>query len=488
MTARAEDYTNKFPLMSFTELAQSTCGKLLFDFAQVQVFFSVSIDSRNIKLGSLFVPLRGEHQDGHIYIEAALKSGSYVFFADEEYLNCEKNKKNIEELCKNYKASCICVKNNLYALQNAAKFYLMKFPSLHKIGITGSSGKTTTKEILASIYSVKYNTITNKGNLNSETGLALSVFEVRPEHQVGIFELGMNRRGEIKELADILLPNSAIITNIGTAHIGILGSQQAIAEEKKQIFSNFTDDCIGFVPECAFTGFLKQIQHGKFFVYSQKKLKGLEKIEDCGILGSKMVYKGEEIMFPIPGKYNAQNAIACIALAEKDNFSAGEIKKGLETVQSLFGRSQILYGFVTCFMDCYNANPDSMHESINFCDSVQVSGSKHYVLASMLELGEKSFESHCEIVKKSFASDADNIYFFGDDMAYAFENELKTSYFGKKKVFSFKTSQFEQLKNVLSANFKKDDFVLLKGSRSLALERLDDIMRGGEIDGKVYRS
>lgn len=255
-----------YSLMTLDELLTSTGAWLVYESSSSKAFSSVVMDSRNVKNNSLFIPLRGENQDGHIYIESALKNGAKFFVVDFDYL--DENETALLSLCKNYDASCVAVKNNLKALQDAARYYLSKFPNLYKIGITGSSGKTTTKEILASIYSKKYNTVSTKGNLNSETGLPLSVFEVRPEHEAGIFELGMNRKGEIAEIASVLLPNAAIITNIGTAHIGILGTKQAIAEEKKEIFSFFDDDALGFIPDCEFTDFLKDVSHGSIFTVS----------------------------------------------------------------------------------------------------------------------------------------------------------------------------------------------------------------------------
>lgn len=464
-------YNNDF-LMSFEDLTKSTCGKVLFDFTGIHAFSSVVIDSRYAKENSLFVPLRGRNQDGHLYIEDALKNGVLCFFADKEFV--DKNKVNIEVLCKNYKAACIEVKNNLKALQDASKFYLSEFPNLYKVGVTGSSGKTTTKEILFSIFSQKYKTVCNEGNLNSETGLPLSVFNVRADHEVGIFELGMNRKGEISETVNVLLPNAAIITNIGTSHIGILGTKQAIVEEKKEIFSKFTKECVGFVPECEYTEFLKEVDEGDIFVYSKDNLPFVKGVEDLGLSGSKIFYKDETIMFPLPGKHNLQNAFACIALSERKGFSAIEIKKGLENVRAIFGRSQIITGFTTCFFDCYNANPDSMNEAIEFCNSVKTEKSKHYVLGSMLELGKDSEKAHEDICVKLFSSDADFIYLFGDDI---FEAGKKLDWV--KNVFIFKTNEFEKLQNCLKNNLHKDDFVLLKGSRGLALERLERVVKTG---------
>ncbi|HPS44233.1 MAG TPA: Mur ligase family protein, partial [Treponemataceae bacterium] len=233
--------------MTVSALAAAVRGTILCDYSPNNGFSSVATDSRNVLPGSLFVPLMGEFLDGHTFIAKALESGAAVIFVDAAHgsgsasLFCT--------LGKQYNASFIVVENTLHALQDAAGAYLKKFPKLLKIGITGSSGKTTTKEITGAIFSQKYRVIMNEGNLNSETGLPLSVFKVRPEHEVGIFELGMNRKGEITEIARVLMPKLALITNIGTAHIGILGSRQAIAEEKKEIFSFFDSDSTGFVPE-----------------------------------------------------------------------------------------------------------------------------------------------------------------------------------------------------------------------------------------------
>ncbi len=469
-----------FTLMSLDELEKAVNGELLFDFAKNKAFSSVAIDSRNVESNSLFVPLRGEKQDGHIYIESALKNAAVVFFADSEFINSSNNKEKIESLCKEYSAACVCVENNLYALQDAAKYYLQKFPKLYKIGITGSNGKTTTKEILASIYSQKYNTIMNKGNFNSETGLPLSVFKVRPEHEVGIFELGMNRRGEIKELADVLFPNAAIITNIGTAHIGILGTKVAIAEEKKEVFSNFDEACFAVIPDCEYTDFLRDGVKGKLITaprLNNLKTKSVKKIEELSFKGTKIFYKDVEISFPLIGQHNLQNALACIIFAEEQNFSEPEIKAGLESVQPLFGRSQLKNAFVSYLLDCYNANPESTMEAIRFCDSFEFENEKHFVLASMLELGDNAEEAHEKIFRRALESSANKIYFFGDEFAKnntIIEDSKKEL---GKKVFLFNTNEFESLKNTLQENLSENDFVLLKGSRGLELERLECILQ-----------
>ena len=227
--------------LNFEEVLRALDGKALSNFCGESLdFYGVATDSRNVKEGFIFVPLVGT-LDGHTFIDQAVENGAKIVFVTEYFYQFHSNK--IFEL-KKQKITVICVSHTMYALQNLAALYVSKFPNLIKIGITGSSGKTTTKEIAVSVLKQKFNVVYNEGNLNSETGLPLSVFKIRPYHEVGIFEMGMNRKGEISELATVLKPNYGVITNIGTAHIGILGSRQNIATEKREIFRFFNSSCI----------------------------------------------------------------------------------------------------------------------------------------------------------------------------------------------------------------------------------------------------
>ena len=194
-------------------------------------FTSVATDSRNVVSGSLFVPLIGENQDGHRYIPQGIEKGASLVFVCRE--NYKKDAALYEKMAADHSSvALVTVENTLHALQAAAAAYVERFPNLIRCAVTGSSGKTTTKEIAVAVLSRKFKVISNKGNLNSETGLPLSVFEIRDEHELGLFEMGMNRKNEIGEIAAVLKPEYGIVTNIGTAHIGILGSRQAIAEER----------------------------------------------------------------------------------------------------------------------------------------------------------------------------------------------------------------------------------------------------------------
>lgn len=452
-------------LMTVEETTKAVNGTCLCDYSSIRGFSSVVTDSRNVLPGSLFVPLMGEKQDGHAYIAKALESGASVVFVDS--LHGDGSASLFCSLGKQYGASFIVVENTLHALQDAARHYVSLFPRLVKIGITGSSGKTTTKEIVASIFSRKYSVVMNEGNLNSETGLPLSVFKIRNNHEVGIFEMGMNRREEIREIARVLSPSLALITNIGTAHIGILGTQRAIAEEKKSIFAFFDDTCTGFVPEDDdWRDFLSDVRSGVIKTFGLKTTEGFSGADDLGIDGTLIHYEGRDIRFGLPGPYNLKNALGALALARHAGFSPDEIKRGLEAVKPLFGRAEIFRGEKTVMLDCYNANPDSMESALDFCRSIKWGGKKLYVLASMLELGAESAEAHRVICRLAARSGADRVFLFGDEMVDAGRS---VEWDGVEVGFY---STIEDLSLALSGAARAGDFVFIKGSRGMALERL----------------
>lgn len=450
-------------LLDFTTLVSAVHGSAVAPADTDFCFTSVAIDSRKCVASSLFVPLIGTQQDGHAYIPQAIENGATVIFvAQSEYETKPDFYRTLsDEKC----VAFIIVKNTMTALQDAAACYVAQFPDLIKIGITGSSGKTTTKEIMANVLSQKFNVVMNEGNLNSETGLPLSVFAIRAEHEVGIFEMGMNRRGEIAEIARVLLPSIAVITNIGTAHIGILGSRAAIAEEKKNIFAHFTKNSVGFVSETdSFARFLADVPCGTVNTFGLHSNKRVSDVASSTLDGTVFAYDNSFVCFPIPGKHNFYNALAAINVAEYLRLSPAEIKKGLETVKTIFGRSQVYRGEKTLVHDCYNANPDSMESAITFCDDLDWKGKRIYVLGDMLELGEMSQTEHEKIGARVASSAVDYALFFGEQMKYAYE-----ACKGKKQ--SFWSADITDIINELKVNACTGDLVMLKASKGMALWR-----------------
>ncbi|MDR0558266.1 MAG: UDP-N-acetylmuramoyl-tripeptide--D-alanyl-D-alanine ligase [Treponema sp.] len=431
-------------------------------------FSSVRIDSRACSAGALFVCLAGTLQDGHRYAEAAFKQGAGAALVEKAKLSGEMS--GLKAVARQYGAILFAVDNTLRALQDAARAYLEQFPGLLKIGVTGSSGKTTVKEIAGAIISHEKKVVMNKGNLNSETGLPLSVFEVRDGDEVGVFEMGMNRAGEIRELSRVLKPHIALITNIGEAHIGMLGSLEAIAAEKKAVFSGFTGKETALIPASdAFRDFLSRDVNGKAVFYETAC-----PATSLGLEGAELELDGERIRFPLPGTHNLKNALAAVAIAKEAGIAASSIKKGLESVKPLFGRSEIIRrGGATIIQDCYNANPSSTAAAIAFCDGVAWSGRRIYVIGSMLELGAYSEAAHAQIGRLLANSQADGVYLFGAETRAAADilEKFEENENPGRKPFFF-TENVTELIDSAARDIQKGDLVLLKGSRACALERL----------------
>lgn len=476
-------------LLSLQEILSAVKAKICIGETQNSFSFtSVTTDSRSVTDGSLFVPLIGENQDGHKYIIQAVRKGATAVLAVQSSYEAlpAADRSEIEKSC-----TVIFTENTMYALQAAAACYVKKFPELIRVGITGSNGKTTTKEIAVAVLSRHFNVIATQGNFNSETGLPLSVFNIRKEHQVGIFEMGMNRRGEISELAAVLMPEYAVITNIGTAHIGILESKEAIAEEKKQIFSYLSVKGVGFVPEKdEFASFLQNVSSGTVRLFGKiTQAASVTDVESAGLDGTMFRYYGRQVCFPLPGSYNFNNMLAVISLAETLGLSKDEIVAGVESVRPLFGRSNISRGKFTVVEDCYNANAESMNEAVSFYGSINITGKKIFVLADMLELGEESARIHSEIGKKAAESGADVLVFVGWEMMHGAEAARMAAASMKADSVSsdnavtvisesdVSDAAVAALTDRLCSEVAEGDLVLVKGSRGMRLERITEVLR-----------
>lgn len=469
-------------LLSADELISATGGKYIGSAENKNLFCftSVATDSRNVICGTMFVPLIGENQDGHLYCPQAVENGARILLiALSEY---EKNGGFYDKLvADNAEISVVAVKNTLKALQDAAAAYVAKFPTLVKIAVTGSSGKTTSKEMIVSVLRQKYSVVYTQGNFNSETGLPLSVFNIRKNHEIGVFEMGMNRKNEIKEISGVLKANFALITNIGTAHIGILGSRQNIAEEKRHAFDYITENGAAFIPAIdEFAGYLAENVKGDVIQFGSlvpPETSGIRYVRDCGIGGTDFSVDGVEIHLGLPGVYNYANALGAVAVGKRLGVSAEFIKKGLESLSPIAGRMEtekltLKNGRnITLIKDCYNANPDSMQNVLAFCKSLS-GGRLLYVLGDMLELGEKSAESH-EAIGCIVASDKPALaVFVGAEMEYAYKKACVRGFIDA--VYSKKSDEnaISYIASVIIDKAVENDVLLIKASRGIALERL----------------
>lgn len=441
-------------LFTVPEIAEFTNGRV-FGVCKGKVC-TIRIDSRQSGEDFLFVPLRGNRVDGHDYIDQAFYNGAAISLVSGQ---------NFAKYRKEGRAF-IVVEDTFRALHALASAHLAKMKNLVKTGITGSNGKTTTKEITGSILSVSKNTVINEGNLNSEIGVPLAVFNVKPEHEYAVFEMGMDHAGEMDKIVELIKPDYALITNIGIAHIEQLKTKDSIAAEKKKIFKYFKGKQQGFIYENEeYFDFLINGVNGEIIPYGFKATEGYQGHKDMGLDGTIIYWKGIDIKFPLFGIHNLKNALGAVSIALSLGISAKDIKDGLEKVKPLFGRSEIIKGGITIIRDCYNSNPDSVKAVLEFIEKiVWKTGRKAVLLGSMLELGNESENEHETVVQFAKERRIDLILLFGKEMQAAYEN-LKEN----DRVFWAK--DFDVMLGILKRIIRSGDLILLKGSRGMELER-----------------
>jgi UDP-N-acetylmuramoyl-tripeptide--D-alanyl-D-alanine ligase len=454
-------------LFSLDEILSDTRGTLLFPAARETEIASVAIDSRAVQPGALFVALAGERADGHQHLGQAMERGARALLVEEGKARAMGD--SLREQAASAGTAVVAVADTLAGLQDLARRHMRRLPPITRIAVTGSNGKTTTKEIIGGILSVGSAVAVNEGNLNSEIGLPVACFAVQPAHRYAVFEMGMNRRGEMDILTDIVRPDLALITNVGTAHIGLLGSKQHIAEEKKRIFARFSGSQTGFLnDEEPFSAFLAEGVKGRIVFFGPRSTRGYRGSESQGLDGTLIHWEGFRIRFPLFGPYNVSNALGAISVAQELGVPPAEVRDGLEAVRPLFGRSQIIRGPVTVVFDCYNANPDSMDQALSFLEQLPWPGRKLAVLGGMRELGEEGAEAHRTLGRRLAFSTLDAILLFADEMADAW-GELSS---GPRGDSCFWTADFNTLTARVRGLLHEGDILLIKGSRGLELERL----------------
>ena len=348
---------------------------------------SITTDSRNAENGSLFVAIKGERVDGHKFIPQVMEAGALASLSEQE-LSAD--------------TPHIRVESSLEAVKAIAEFYLAQL-NIPVIGITGSVGKTSTKEMIASVLSQKYNTLKTLGNFNNELGLPLTVFRLRDEHEIAVLEMGISDFGEMTRLARVARPNTSVITNIGQCHLENLIDRDGVLKAKTEVFNflkadgrailNGDDDKLRTVSEV-------NGQPPIFFGLDSNCDFYADEIESCGLKGTKCRIHTPndsfEVLIPIPGRHMVYNALAGTAVGVSYGLSADEIKKGIESLQSLSGRFHIIETpDYTIIDDCYNANPVSMKASLGVLQDGL--GRKIAILGDMGELGENEAALHREV-------------------------------------------------------------------------------------------
>jgi UDP-N-acetylmuramoyl-tripeptide--D-alanyl-D-alanine ligase len=466
-------------IISYTQLLKTVMGKpFIFRGGTIspespredRPIDSVVIDSRKCRKGSLFVPLPGTVTDGHRFVGDAFRRGAAVSLAAEKELQ------NLTVYLENSFSGTghiIAVPDPLKALQETARHYRQSLSGVHIFGITGSSGKTTTKELLGSVFSRWKKTFMTQGNLNSDIGLPLSIFGLTKNTDYGIFEAGINYPGEMDGLVRILEPESVIITNIGSAHAGPLGGKEGIAREKRKLISGSGNIRQVFIHEDEpFLDFLAEGTEAEVFRYGKKTTPGIGDVVSLGSDGTVINWEGLQINLSLPGGYNADNALGVIRAAQVHGVDRMAVKEGIESVRPLFGRSEIIRGEITLIRDCYNANPESVKQALELLGSVGGEGRKIAVIGSMKELGTYSMKAHSALSRMIPQSGAAAVFLFGEETVSALNGLNELGFKGLVKHYT----DYEVLKDDFNRYVRRGDTILLKGSRSTRLERLSDLI------------
>lgn len=440
--------------MTVQDIIVATGGELISGNKEM-VIKNVSIDSRQINEGTLFVALKGEKSDGHDYIEKAFEGGA-VAAISEKRIDCEN--------------TVVLVENCSKALGDIAKYYKKKF-NIKTVAVTGSVGKTTTKDMLSAVMSMQYNTLKTEGNFNNELGLPLTALKLNHSHEAAVFEMGMSAIGEISYLANIARPDVAIITNIGMSHIENLGSQEGIFRAKTEICEYFDKDSLLIVnaddkylqKALSFKGF-SVVGYG---IENDCEYKARD-IENLGLLGTKFsvdIYEREyRIHVKTPGVHNVYNALAAIICGVHYNIGPNKIIEGIENFSLTAMRMSVeKAGTLTLINDCYNSSPDSVNAALKVLSTQDTR--KVAILGDILEMGEFAKDAHYKIGEEVAKNKVDVLLTAGENAKFI-AKAAKAN--GVPEVMDFDTTE-ELLLNV-SKFIKDNDTILIKASRGMHFE------------------
>ncbi len=429
------------------------------------VIKSVTTDSRKIKEGCLFIPLKGKRFDGHDFINQAFEKGA-VCCLSEKNIDCS--------------GVVIYVEDTRKALLDLASFYRGLF-DIKVCAITGSVGKTTTKDMIASVLSQKYNTLKTQGNFNNDIGLPLTVFNLEEEHQAAVLEMGMNNFGEISRLTAVGRPDVAVITNVGVSHIENLGSREGILKAKCEIFESMDENGIAVLNgDNDMLSTLKGKEKLKTIWFGIEDKSGFyaDNVTEKGIEGVSCTihYKGKsiDVSISVPGSHMVLNALAAAAVGYCFGLSMEEIKKGIESFVPTGMRMEIkkMPCEVTLINDSYNANPVSTKAAIDVLAKSE--GVKTAVLGDMLELGDFAEKLHFEVGRYAAEKRIDNIICIGKISESMYKGALSV----KKEGVKYFKSLDEFFDNGFNDLLIKDSTMLIKASHSMAFEKIAERLQG----------
>lgn len=420
---------------------------------------SVVIDSRKVTQDSLFVAIRGARVDGHTFIPQTIEAGALCALSEEP----------LGDITFPY----ILVDSCTQALKDLAEHY-RKSLDIKVVGISGSVGKTSTKEMIASVLSQKYNVLKTEGNFNNEIGVPLTIFNLREEHEIAVLEMGINHFGEMTRLAKMARPDICVITNIGVAHMELLGSRDGILKAKTEmfqymnpdgtiIFNGDDDKLITYSPENGITPI--------YFGLGENSSYRAEQIANNGLRGTNATFVTPKSRFSahisIPGEHMVHNALAGIAVGYALGMSDAEIKAGIEALKPLAGRNHLIEtNTYTIIDDCYNANPISMKASIDVLSKADTRTVA--ILGDMGELGAKEKEMHYDVGQHTATAGIHVLICIGtlsEELARGAKEtgcNIQIYHYPDQEHF------FAEMSSIL----EKNDTILVKASHAMAFEKI----------------
>lgn len=453
--------------LTLDNITKAVDGKLMFaDNACMSAEASgVAFDSRQIKPGFVFIATKGEKVDGHSFISQVFSNGAMAVIC--------------EDLPEESEGPCIQVSNSFDALRKLASYY-RSFVTARIIGITGSVGKTSTKECIAGVLSEKYKVYKTEGNLNNTIGLPLTILRIPEDADIAVVEMGINQFGEMSLLTSIARPDICVITNIGECHLEFLVDRDGVLKAKSEIFEGLTDN--GKVILCADDDKLSSIDVVNgiepifYGIESDKAICVADNIVDNNLEGSScnIIYKSEEPIrasIPLPGRHMILNALAATATAKLFDMSNDEIAAGLASLKSVGGRSNVInLGNITIIDDCYNANPTSTKAAIDMLS--RVNGSKVAILGDMYELGADENQYHYELGGYAVSAMIDKIICIGEISKNTYEGAMKAKAAG---AYYFETvdKALTELNNIIGPG----DTILAKASHGMNFSRIVDFLK-----------
>ncbi len=429
--------------------------------------YHVSIDSRNIKKNSLFIAIKGERFDGHNFIDQAVNNGATAILINQKYL----------KKIKDYDIPVITVKDTIIALGNIAKIWRKKLRA-KVIGITGSAGKTTTKEILATLLSEKFKVNKTLANNNNHIGVPLTILNTNEKHDVLVAELGTNHFGEIPYASEIVSPDFGLITNIGDSHLEFLNDREGVLKEKSallneaiknngKVFINVDDPLLrkfdkNVKNKITFSRFNKADYQCKIIGYDKYARPQISVITKKEILN---------LTLPLSGDANVSNYLAAFAIASELGVGKKKILSATKKIKSVEKRLDIKnYKNFTLINDTYNANPDSMKSALNILSKISSRRKKIAVLGDMFELGKQSKEKHLEVAEYLNSLQINEVYSIGKMMKF-FDKKLNREIIIHQH-FDDRNSLKEKLKKLSL----KDSVLLIKGSRGMKMEEFVSVI------------